>query len=164
MFIFHFISSSHCPPPFSIPLPLSSRLSSIPRARSLRTHWTGFFWLPSNSQTCSRRPTSHSDSDLLGVKGEVPLHGLFRVKQERQTSDRRGCVCKEGGLVIEKRREGVNYWDVHSFGLPGSGVQKKRVAGCSVYYPRAIWVGKLSGCGGIRLCVCTCTPLCVRVS
>lgn len=69
-----------------------------------------------------------------------------------------------GGVVIEKRREGVNYWDVHSFGLPGSGVQKKRVAGCSVYYPRAIWVGKRSGCGGIRLCVCTRTPLCVRVS
>lgn len=157
MFIFHFISSSH-PPPFSIPLPLSSRLPSIPRARSLRTCWTGFFWLPSNSQTCSRRPTSHSDSDLFGFKGEVPLLGLFGVKQERQTSDSRGCVRGGGGLVIEKRREGVNYWDVHSFGLPGSGVQKKRVAGCSVYYPRAIWVGKHSGCGGIRLCVCTCTP------
>ena len=31
---------------------------------------------------------------------------------------------------------------------------RRRVAGCSVYYPQAIWVGKLSGRGGIHLCVC----------
>lgn len=31
---------------------------------------------------------------------------------------------------------------------------RRRVAGCSVYYPQAIWVGKLLGRGGIHLCVC----------
>ncbi|KAG7521050.1 hypothetical protein JOB18_041627 [Solea senegalensis] len=34
--------------------------------------------------------------------------------------------------------------------------RRRRVAGCSVYYPQAIWVGKLLGCGGIHLCVCVC--------
>lgn len=94
----------HAPPPFSIPLPLSSRLPSIPRARSLRTCWTGFFWLPSNSQTCSRRPTSHSDSDLFGFKGEVPLLGLFGVKQERQRVTVGG-VCGEGGGVGNRKKK-----------------------------------------------------------
>lgn len=31
---------------------------------------------------------------------------------------------------------------------------RRRVAGCSVYYPQAIWVGKLLGCGGIHVCLC----------
>lgn len=32
--------------------------------------------------------------------------------------------------------------------------RRRRVAGCSVYYPQAIWVGKLLGCGGIHLRAC----------
>lgn len=27
----------------------------------------------------------------------------------------------------------------------------RRVAGCSLYYPQAIWVGRLMGCGGIHV-------------
>ena len=33
---------------------------------------------------------------------------------------------------------------------------RRRVAGCSVYYPQAIWVGKLLGRGGMHVCVCVC--------
>ena len=38
---------------------------------------------------------------------------------------------------------------------------RRRVAGCSVYYPPAIWVGKLLGRGEIHLCVSVSVCVCV---
>lgn len=160
MFIFHFISSSPPPPPHP---PSPYHFPSFPLFPSSQGHA-----LCGLAGLVSLAPLELSKRS--GLKNQVPLLNLLGVEQERQNSDSQGqvyeCVCVCRGVNRKRQmKRGSELQGCAFLWLSGSGVKKKSVAGCSVYYPQAIWVGKRSGCGGIRLCVCVrmYTPLCVRV-
>lgn len=132
-------------------------LPSIPRASS-QTRPTGFFGTP--------RTHKHT----LGCQHtlrHIPLdfkRGSFTqwltVGQEKTENDKQ--TDRGGGKKEKEADKGRGYTGEMCIPLACLAREcRRRVAGCSVYYPQAIWVGKLLGRGGIHLCVCPCECACV---
>ena len=109
---------------------------------------------------------THSDAN---IHSDALKRGSFtqclRVVQEKTENDKQ----TEEGWGERKRKEADKGRELTGeMCIPLACLARecrRRVAGCSVYYPQAIWVGKLLGRGEIHLCVSVsvCVYVCVCV-
>lgn len=87
----------------------------------------------------------HSDTYLL-TSTEGSLAGCLTDKQEKKDTDKQAEEEEKKEADKEQGLTGGMCIPLACLALEW----RRHVAGCSVYYPQAIWVGRLTGCGGIH--------------